>query len=238
MDLELNLFKNEEMPNRRISPQSFDEILSDLGDDPAIPDPQGIRKSSPKKFTTPELSQKIKTSPFQYLGIDGKNINFWLFGLFGIHSLAILLAIFWGYETLKSSSTAGIKNTHNQITELKKEISSLQDQMEELEDYFDETIDKLEVSIHSNIKNPSYIKTLPKPQGLSHEPELRAWRYLGMAQMGASQQAFFHDGKKSLTLEMDAQALGEWRLTNIQKDGATLTHQTGKLLILKTSKSQ
>ena len=38
------------MPTRKISPQSFDDILSELGDDPAIPDPHGIRKpNSPKR---------------------------------------------------------------------------------------------------------------------------------------------------------------------------------------------
>jgi len=34
------------LPKRHISPQSFDDILSELGNDPAIPDPHGIRKSS------------------------------------------------------------------------------------------------------------------------------------------------------------------------------------------------
>ena len=34
------------MPARKISSQSFDAILSELGDDPAIPDPHGIRKSN------------------------------------------------------------------------------------------------------------------------------------------------------------------------------------------------
>ncbi|HAT38834.1 MAG TPA: hypothetical protein DCW35_01380 [Polynucleobacter sp.] len=34
-----------EMPARHIASHSFDEILSDLGDDPANPDPYGIRKS-------------------------------------------------------------------------------------------------------------------------------------------------------------------------------------------------
>ena len=36
------------MPARHISSQSFDEILSELGDDPAIPDPHGIRKPPPQ----------------------------------------------------------------------------------------------------------------------------------------------------------------------------------------------
>ncbi len=236
--MELTLFKNEGMPNRRISSQSFDEVLSDLGDDPAIPDPQGIRKSSPPKFTNPELSQKTKTPPFHYLGIEGKNIHLWLFGLLGICTLAILAGVFWGYETLKDTSTTGIKSTQNEVAELKKEISFLQEQMEELEDSFDEIIESIEVSIHSNDHIQHQKKVLPKPQAHLHELDLRAWRYLGMTQMRGSQQAFFHDGKRSVTLEIDAQALGEWRLTDIQKDNAVLTHPTGKSFILKTAKSQ
>jgi len=45
------------MPSRHISPRSFDEILSELGDDPAIPDPHGIRKTERPK-TEPEDSKK------------------------------------------------------------------------------------------------------------------------------------------------------------------------------------
>ncbi|WP_353432414.1 hypothetical protein [Polynucleobacter sp. MWH-UH23A] len=37
------------MPARKISPQSFDDILIELGDDPAIPDPHGIRKPNAPK---------------------------------------------------------------------------------------------------------------------------------------------------------------------------------------------
>ena len=51
------------MPSRDISPRSFDEILSELGDDPAIPDPHGIRKTERPK-TISEDSQKPKKGRF------------------------------------------------------------------------------------------------------------------------------------------------------------------------------
>ena len=47
------------MPTRHISPQSFDDILSDLGDDPAIPDPQGIRKTNAPQ-TDPQANRSSK----------------------------------------------------------------------------------------------------------------------------------------------------------------------------------
>ncbi|WP_231971335.1 hypothetical protein [Polynucleobacter necessarius] len=51
--------------------------------------------------------------------------------------------------------------------------------------------------------------------------------------MGASQKAYFHSGKNYLVFEKGAQALGEWRLSNIEKEFATFTHHLGKSLALK-----
>ena len=61
------------MPKRHISPQSFDDILSELGDDPAIPDPHGIRKSSAPKEPTYASSNPVKSDFLGSLHFQEKN---------------------------------------------------------------------------------------------------------------------------------------------------------------------
>lgn len=58
--------KNVDMPACHISSQSFDEILSDLGDDPAIPDPHGIRKP-PHQGAPKDLRRKAIITPSKAL---------------------------------------------------------------------------------------------------------------------------------------------------------------------------
>jgi hypothetical protein len=53
--------KNMDMPARHISIQSFDEILSDLRDDPAIQDPYEI---PPQQSTPPRAPNQIRGNPF------------------------------------------------------------------------------------------------------------------------------------------------------------------------------
>ena len=108
--------------------------------------------------------------------------------------------------------------------------------VDEFEDELYENDDLTEVSTHTNNKITPKNPVASKPLVLSGELELRGWRYLGMAQMGVAQQAFFHTGQTRLMLIKDEQALGEWRLTNIQKDSATFMHSKGKSLILKSAK--
>ena len=99
-------------------------------------------------------------------------------------------------------------------------------------------MDEIEVSIHLLKDKKPEMRISNKPMAPSHESELRRWRYLGSSQMGASHQAYFHTGKTHIALEKGVQVLGEWRLSNIQKELVTLTHPQGKSLVLKASKSE
>ena len=99
-------------------------------------------------------------------------------------------------------------------------------------------IDELEVSIHSLKDKRPETRIFSKPLTIPHEAELRRWRFLGVAQMGDSHQAFFDTGKGKITSTKGAQILGDWRLSNIEKDLATLTHSQGKTLVIKASKGQ
>jgi len=226
------------MPQRHISPQSFDDILSELGDDPAIPDPHGIRKtSSPPRM---DASSQTKTSKHSFLTktFDVKGLNFSPILIFGSALLLCGVSLFFFFESNKSSAEQEIYALQSQFLALKEELESSQNEWRsEREDLY-EVIDEIEVSIHSiEIKTP--IKaTQSKPAAIPHEAELRRWRYLGITRMGAAEQAFFHTGKSTKMLGKGDLALGEWRLTQAEKELAILTHPRGKSITFKSSNSE
>jgi hypothetical protein len=226
------------MPPRHISPQSFDDILSELGDDPAIPDPHGIRK--PSATSRIPLEPQIKTkSPsfsvpnFQFGGLKASPIL-----IIGVLFSLTIAAVFLLLETHKASSELEVNTLQGQISTLKNELNLARtDWLKEQEDLYD-AIDEIEVSIHSIKIKPA----IPPPQStqvlLPHEAELRRWRYLGLTRMGLVEQAFFHTGKSVIMLPKEALALGEWRLSQALKEAAIFTHFKGKSITLKSAKSE
>jgi hypothetical protein len=230
------------MPARHISNQSFDEILSDLGDDPAIPDPHGIRKPPPQQGASSTAPSHIKnksfTEPLSHIQIKNALQEFTVpLILIGVCIIAAI-AFFIAYNALLNVSQNALENSERQISEMKKSIAVIRDEINQDQDDLYSAIDKIEVSIHSLMDRKPEIRIFNKPQALNHESELRRWRYLGTSQMGASHQAYFHSGKNHLVFQKGAQVLGEWRLSNIEKELATLTHPHGKSLALKVSKSE
>ena len=234
--------KNMGMPSRHISAQSFDDILSELGDDPAIPDPHGIRKSTYPKSTPLEPPKPSK----ERAGLEAFSSQNLLDQIqklgglltFGAGVVGIGIALLIGYESLKTSSEARIQESHKEISELKKELTLLRAELQMEQDDLYEKMDLIEVSIHSLRENKSINQVTAKPQALPHEVELRRWRFLGASQMGGSHQAFFHSGQGTVMFQKGMLVLGDWRLTHLEKDLATLTHSKGKTLNLKPSKTE
>lgn len=230
------------MPARHISSQSFDEILSDLGNDPAIPDPHGIRKSPPSQNNPPRQTNHNKATPFGET-LNPIQIKNSLQGFAGpMLIIVILIAVgvvfFVSYNAIASNSQGALEESQKQISDLKKEMALMRDEIHKDQDDLYLAIDEIEVSIHSlNEKKPE-IRVFGKPQAPNHESELRRWRYLGTSQMGASHRAYFHTGKSHLAFDKGVQVLGEWRLSNIEKDLVTLTEPKGKSLVLRASKSE
>jgi hypothetical protein len=230
------------MPARHISSQSFDEILSDLGDDPAIPDPHGIRKPPPHQSSSPKPpghnKSKSFTEPLSHIQIKNALQGFAApLILIGV-CISAAIAFFITHNTLLNESQATLEASQKQISELKKEITLMRDEITQDQDDLYLAIDEIEVSIHSLKDKKPEIRVFNKPQAPNHESELRRWRYLGTSQMGASHQAYFHSGKNHLVFEKGAQILGDWRLSIIEKELATFTHPLGKSLVLKASKSE
>ena len=230
--------KNRVMPARHISSQSFDEILSDLGDDPAIPDPHGIRKPPSHQGAATKTSGKSNQPPFTdslnkvQIPTSIQKIGGLIALFFGL-LIALAVAIYIAFNTLNKPSQSTQEESQKLISELKKEMVLMRDEFHQNQDDLYAAIDEIEVSIHSlmNKKPESRVSSKPKPP--SYEAELRRWRYLGAAQMGGSHQAFFNTGKNNIAFEKGGQALGEWRLSGIENGSAIFSHPEGKFLVLK-----
>jgi len=225
------------MPSRHISPRSFDEILSELGDDPAIPDPHGIRKTERPK-TEPEDSKKQPKKHFNIESLKDSGGNFQIHKLgaflgWAACLIGLSILLFIAYKSINSSSLALAEDTQKKISDLQEELALIRSDFQNDQDDLYEAIDILEVSIHLLKENKVPQKVIAKVQPLSHEAELRRWRYLGTSQMGSIQQAFFQVGKHSAAFEKGALTLGDWRLTQVTKESATLTHPQGKSIVLK-----
>jgi hypothetical protein len=226
------------MPPRHISPQSFDDILSELGDDPAIPDPHGIRKTtSPPRM---EASSQAKTPKPSF---SNK-----LFELRGINLTPVWIAagmlmisaggLFFYFESNKSGAEQEINALQSQLLALKEDLESSQNEWRsEREDLY-EVIDEIEVSIHSFEIKPPIQATQSKQAAIPYEAELRRWKYLGITRMGAAEQVFFHTGKTMKMVAKGGLALGEWRLTQAEKELAILTHPKGKSMTFKSTSSE
>jgi hypothetical protein len=242
MSIDSRNLKNRGMPSRHISPQSFDAILSELGDDPAIPDPHGIRKSSSPNRSSPEPPNQPKEY-FELKDFSSSKVFNQLrqlggFVVFGVLLIVIGIALLMAYESLKTDSETSNQESYKQISEIKKEFALLRSELEKEQDDLYEAFELLEVSVHLLKENRPITRLIAKPQALPREIELRRWHYLGASQMGVSQQAFFHTGKSIVMFQKGEVVLGDWRLTQIEKDSATLTHAQGKTLNLKTTQTE
>jgi cell division protein FtsB len=234
--------KNGGMPARHISSQSFDEILSDLGDDPAIPDPHGIRKPPPQPRPPDRPSTHGKNKPLgEVLGhLELKNtlrtfaVPLLLSGVF----IAAGIAFFIVHNSFAKDSQNTLEESQKQINALKREITLMRDEIDQDIEELYLLIDEMEVSVHSLKDKKPEIRVFSKPQAPNHESELRRWRYLGSSQMGSSHQAYFHTGKNHLVFDKGASILGDWRLSNIEKESATFAHPLGKSIVLKASKAE
>jgi len=220
------------MPKRHISPESFDDILTELGDDPAIPDPHGFRKPN-----APNAPPKIALAPAPPISINLKKLGPYV-GL-GVGVVALSIAIFTSLKVMDMRPDAQFAGLEQEIVLLKNEIQSLQNEILEVEDSLYESIDELEVSIHSFNKNRVISNQKPKAEPIPFLTELRHWHYLGVSQVGNLQKAFFQNGKETVMLELGSIALGEWQLTSVHREYAIFTHpKASSPLTIKPKKSE
>jgi hypothetical protein len=178
------------MPARKISSQSFDAILSELGDDPAIPDPHGIRKSnSPNRpdwagVDHPQNRPKTQLG-FQDQILIPESLKKLIPALaVGGILIASGIGLFFNLSPIEPDGDIHPEVLLQDISALKKELATLREEILESEDAIYETIDELEVSIHSLKKNKVQTHPKGKPSPLPFEAEISRWRYLGSQPSG------------------------------------------------------
>jgi hypothetical protein len=157
-----------------------------------------------------------------------------------IFGILVLFAgsLFFYFETKKSGSEIEISTLQNQLSVLQENFEYSQSEWQsEREDLY-KAIDEIEVSVHSLKIKPPIQAPQNKPVPIPEEADLRRWRYLGIARIGIKEQAFFHTGKSTTMVLKGAIALGEWRLTQVSKELAILTHPKGKSIPFKTTQSE
>ena len=146
------------MPARKISPQSFDDILSDLGDDPAIPDPHGIRKSnSPKRpdwdaVSSAGISQNKSKVQLNFQDRIPQLESLKKIGLsLGAGGLLIAsgIALFFTLSSTQPEQNNHIEVVLQDVAALKKDLTLLRQEILDSEDAIYEAIDLIEVSVHS-----------------------------------------------------------------------------------------
>jgi hypothetical protein len=146
--------------------------------------------------------------------------------------------LFFYFDPYKSDSEGEISSLKNQLLALKEELELSQSEwVSERDDLYD-VIDEIEVSVHSLETNQPTKAPQSKPAVIPYEAELRRWRYLGLTRMGAAEQAFFHTGKTTRMVVIQDLTLGEWRLTQAEKELAILTHPKGKSITFKSTQSE
>ena len=231
MALHCPYFQNMGMSSRNISPQSFDDMLSDLGNDPAIPDPNGIRKPG-----TPKTTPKIEISKPTSLIIDFKKIGLW--GGLGVAIIGVVFAFFIALDLSQDLPVSPAIENNKALIELKNEIENLREDILDMQDDLYETIDLIEVSIHSFNKNKAQTAHKPATQTIPFEGQIRKMQYLGHSQIGSSEQVVFHNGTQTIILEKGGLLLGDWKLSHIDIESAILAHPQGKKITLKLLKPE
>ncbi len=110
------------MPSRHISPQSFDDILSELEDDPAIPDPHGIRKSPspPREDFTPKT--KAPKPSFLVNSFELNKLNFSPTWILCALLLICSIGFFFYFDLNKSGAEGEINGLKNQLLALKGDL--------------------------------------------------------------------------------------------------------------------
>ena len=219
------------MPTRHISPQAFDAILSDLGDDPAIPDPHGIRKPAGIPPLPKSPSTQIKT-----LNLDLSKTS----TILGVVVLVLIigLGLFWSLNLRAIGQESPLTELQTQVHHLKKELQLMREELVTTEEEIYEEIDILEVSIHSLKNKPIKTSGLSSAKKTSGEATIKQWRYLGLSKAGGAEYAFFETNNGSLMLTQGNIVAGEWRVTEIQKTGVNFVHPDGKLIFLETVRGE
>jgi hypothetical protein len=252
------------VPKRSISPKSFDAILSELGDDPAIGHPKRSTSSLPENQTmnrhsyeadANRLSEQFpqhknrKDDPIQGMSShEIKNLQFstllqawpiWL-AMVVCMVVATLLNSYWLFElrTSQSLQPSTADEAGQSVHEVKALVLSLKDQLEDNHEMLLSELESLESMALQNA-NAARARSAPGPQAPKMSPaeqSLKRWRYLGMSNSSSGISGLFHNGEGMQHIALNSPAVEGWRLSSVTRELAMLTSNDGKSIAISVSK--
>lgn len=254
------------MPKRSISPDAFDAILSELGDDPTIIRPK--RQQSTATQDSPAMNRHpydpdAMRLPNQFPRADSHNntdplgaaSNAYLHRFtdkLSLHErqiwfgLAFYLTISTAFNTYliyewhadTDLKTHAALQTDPDIPELKEILLQLQSEIADDHDALLELIEN--AAQHNKSKAHSTALTqhpLQSKQSLA-ELSLKRWRYLGMSESESGINGFFDTDSGLQTLSLHSTVLNDWKISSITREAAGLSSLSGKSILLHVSKGQ
>ena len=252
------------MPKRSISPESFDAILSELGDDPAIGHPKRSRSSLPESPTmnrhsyeadAHRLSEQFpshknrKDDPIQGMSSHGiKNLQFstllqawpiWL-AMVVCMVVATLLNSYWLFElrTSQSLQPSTADEAGQSVDQVKSLVLSLKDQIEDNHEMLLSELESLESMVlqNANATRARNAHSSQAPKISPAEQSLKRWRYLGMSNSSSGISGLFHTGEGMQHIALNSAAVEGWRLSSVTRELAMLTSNDGKSVVISISK--
>jgi hypothetical protein len=257
--------KNYGVPKRSISPESFNAILSELGDDPAIGHPTlRSNTSMPEGQTMNRHSYEADANRLSedfphhknrkngsVLGIPSPLIQklqqsplfqenpTWLAIMVCILA-ATLLNSYWLFE-LRSSRTmqpVTADEAGQSVHEVKALVLSLKDQLEDNHELLLSEMESLESMVlqNTNATRARNVHSSQAPKISPAEQSLKRWRYLGMSNSSSGTSGLFHTGEGTQHIVLNNPAVEGWRLSSVTRDLAMLTSNDGKSVAISVSK--
>jgi hypothetical protein len=256
--------KNHGVPKRSISPASFDAILSELGDDPAIGHPSRNAPSIPENQTmnrhsyeadAHRLSERFpqqknrKDDPMQAIsspliqklqhGTLLQEKPLWLAMVLCIVA-ATLLNSYWLFElrTSQSLQPVAADEAGQTVDQIKALVLNLKDQLEDSHEVLLSELESLESIVLQNT-NATRTRNAHSPQAPKISPAeqaLKRWRYLGMSNSSSGISGLFHTGDSVLHIALHGTAVEGWHLSSATRELAMLTSNDGKSVAISVSK--
>ncbi len=257
--------KNHGVPKRSISPESFDAILSELGDDPAIGHSSLRRNTSiPENKTmnrhsyeadAHRLSEQFpshknrKEDPIQAASNTlTKNLQFstllqawsiWL-AMVVCMAAATLLNSYWLFDlrTSQSLQPSAANEEGQSVDQVKALVLSLKDQLEDNHELLLSELESLEIMVlqNANATRARNVHSSQAPKISPAEQSLKRWRYLGMSNSSSGISGLFHTGEGMQHIALNSPAVEGWRLSSVTRELAMLTSNDGKSVAISVSK--
>ena len=253
------------MPKRSISPNSFDAILSELGNDPAIghsterpspsiPESRAMNRHSYEADAN-RLSEQFprhkgqQTDPMQGATsplmqklqhsalLQRKPVWLAIALCILIASLTNTYFLFELHASQRIQPGVVDENGHS-VHEVKELVVKLTQDLEDNHDALLSILESVEIIAMQNNKVMRARATQGSnaPQNSPDEQALKRWRYLGMSDSTLGLTGFFDTGERMQHLALNSLAVGGWRLSSITRELASFTSSSGKTRSISISK--